>query len=142
MKEGRRLSDVLTELKSQQARKKDLIVPAVQMSLLEDGETFQVSNEAKGEMELFEMSSLAHRQIASALNIPAKYYDFMASQKPDLLAENVNAWFCERDNSYMLRSFAVLFSEPSSRINTAASTTLRSHWQFFLFLPGAAITRL
>lgn len=106
MKEGRRLSDVLTELKSQQARKKDLIVPAVQMSLLEDGETFQVSNEAKGEMELFEMSSLAHRQIASALNIPAKYYDFMASQKPDLLAENVNAWLCERDNSYMLRSFA------------------------------------
>lgn len=61
MKEGRRLSDVLTELKSQQARKKDLIVPAVQMSLLEDGETFQVSNEAKGEMELFQMSSLAHR---------------------------------------------------------------------------------
>lgn len=76
MKEGRMVPDVLSELKLQEARKRDYIVPASQMSLLEDGETFQVLNEAKGQMELFHTSALAHRQLASALNIPAKYYDF------------------------------------------------------------------
>jgi hypothetical protein len=42
--------------------------------------------------------------VGSALNIPAKYYDLMRQQKAELLAENVNAWFADRDQSYMIRS--------------------------------------
>ena len=52
----------------------------------------------------FGTTSLFHRQVASALGIPAKYYDLMQSQKPELLAENVNAWFADRSSSYMVRS--------------------------------------
>ena len=44
------------------------------------------------------------RQIGSTLGIPAKYYDQMRTLKPDLLAENVNAWFADRDQNYMIRS--------------------------------------
>lgn len=40
----------------------------------------------------------------STLGIPAKYYDLMRLQKPELLAENVNEWFADRDQSYMIRS--------------------------------------
>ena len=36
--------------------------------------------------------------------IPAKYYDQMRKLKPELLAENVNAWFADREQSYMIRS--------------------------------------
>ena len=50
------------------------------------------------------MTDLFHRQVGSALNIPAKYYDMMRTQKPQLLAENVNAWLGDRDQSYMIRS--------------------------------------
>jgi hypothetical protein len=42
--------------------------------------------------------------VGSALNIPAKYYDLMRQQKAELLAKNVNAWFADRDQSYMIRS--------------------------------------
>ena len=42
--------------------------------------------------------------MASALGIPAKYYDMMQKQKPNLLADNVNAWFSDKGNSYMVRT--------------------------------------
>lgn len=106
MKNGRKLPDVLMELKAQNQRKRDLIVPASQMTMHDDGQTFQVIDEARGMMDLFRLSDLAHRQIGSALGIPAKYYDLMAVQKPELLAANVNEWLVERPNSYMLRTFA------------------------------------
>lgn len=52
----------------------------------------------------FGTTRLFHRQVASALGIPAKYYDIMQSQKPELLAQNVNAWLSDRENSYMIRT--------------------------------------
>ena len=55
-------------------------------------------------MESFGTTDLFHRQMGGTLGIPAKYYDQMRRQKPALLAENVNAWFADRDQSYMIRS--------------------------------------
>lgn len=49
-------------------------------------------------------TELFHRQMGSALNIPAKYYDLMRKEKPELLAENVNTWLSEKNQSYMIRS--------------------------------------
>ena len=57
-----------------------------------------------GETEVLGTTDLFHRQIGNALSIPAKYYDMMRAEKPELLAENVNAWFGDRDQSYMIRS--------------------------------------
>lgn len=56
------------------------------------------------QQEVFGTTSLFHRQVASALGIPAKYYDLMQAQKPELLAENVNSWFADKPSSYMVRS--------------------------------------
>lgn len=36
------------------------------------------------------MTELAERQLASKLNIPAKYYDYMKRENPELLDHNVN----------------------------------------------------
>jgi hypothetical protein len=46
----------------------------------------------------------AHNQIGARLEIPAKYYDRMRAQAPDLLATNVNAWFRKNPETRMVRT--------------------------------------
>lgn len=104
MKQGRSLPEVLTELQRQNTAKRDFISPAQAFTLHPDGSTFEMLHQNTGEVEVMGTTDLFHRQIGSALNIPAKYYDLMRKEKPDLLAENVNAWFGSRDQSYMVRS--------------------------------------
>ena len=98
MKTGRELKEVLVELQRQQEAKRDYISPASSLSLAPDGRTLTMGGQEFGTTDLF------HRQVASTLNIPAKYYDLMQAEKPDLLAENVNAWMSTRDQNYMIRS--------------------------------------
>lgn len=72
MKVGRSLQEVLMELQRQNQAKKDYIAPAQSMRLEKDGRTFQM-----GEQAPFATTQLFHRQLASTLAIPAKYYDLM-----------------------------------------------------------------
>jgi hypothetical protein len=102
MKHGRSLPEVLTELQRQNESKHDYISPAGSISLWGDGETLSMRSLVS--QELFGTTDLFHRQIGSALNIPAKYYDLMQREKPDLLAANVNAWMNARDVNYMVRT--------------------------------------
>ena len=104
MKTGRNLQEVLVELNRQNKAKQDFISPAQGMRLREDGHTFELNHLTTDRQMTFGTTSLFHRQVASMLGIPAKYYDLMQSQKPELLAENVNAWFADRTSSYMVRS--------------------------------------
>ena len=84
MKAGRSLQEVLMELQRQNQAKKDYIAPAQE--------------------KIFSTTELFHRQLASTLAIPAKYYDLMQKEKPELLAENANAWLDTRQSNYMIRS--------------------------------------
>ena len=124
MKTGRSLPEVLTELQRQQETKRDYISPASFLALQDDGRTLSMGENS------FSTTDLFHRQVASSLNIPAKYYDLMRAQKPALLAENVNAWFSDRDVSYMLRTMdgtaRALLSDRYRRIDNmeVASTVL------------------
>lgn len=104
MKTGRNLQEVLVELNRQNKAKQDFISPAQGMRLREDGHTFEINHLTTNQQEVFGTTSLFHRQVASALGIPAKYYDLMQAQKPELLAENVNSWFADKPGSYMVRS--------------------------------------
>lgn len=106
MKQGRTLPEVLTELQHQNEMKKDFIVPAQSMRMATDGHTFEIvdGNDAFNARDAFSTTDLFHRQVGSALGIPAKYYDQMRKQKPELLAENVNAWFSDKNQSYMIRT--------------------------------------
>ena len=90
------------ELNRQNQRKKDYIGSAQALRLFEDGQTFEIGSMSGAQQ--FGTTRLFHRQVASALGIPAKYYDIMQSQKPELLAQNVNAWLSDRENSYMIRT--------------------------------------
>lgn len=55
----------------------------------------------------FEVSELAHRQIADRLKIPFRYYEKMRNEFADLLDRNVNAW---------LREAPGLEAEPDKRM--------------------------
>lgn len=98
------MQEVLVELNRQNQAKQDFISPAQGMRLREDGHTFEINHLTTNQQEVFGTTSLFHRQVASALGIPAKYYDLMQAQKPELLAENVNSWFADKPSSYMVRS--------------------------------------
>ena len=98
------MQEVLVELNRQNQAKQDFISPAQGMRLREDGHTFEINHLTTSQQEVFGTTTLFHRQVASALGIPAKYYDLMQAQKPELLAENVNAWFADKPSSYMVRS--------------------------------------
>ena len=100
MKTGRSLNEVLVELQRQQAEKRDYISPSFSLSLRPDGRTLMMGENS------FSTTDLFHRQVASSLNIPAKYYDLMQREKPALLAENVNEWMSTRDQNYMVRSLS------------------------------------
>ena len=102
MKTGRSLQEVMLELDRQNKAKKDYIGSAQALRLYEDGQTFEI--ESVGGARQFGTTRLFHRQVASALGIPVKYYDLMQTRKPELLAQNVNAWFGDRENSYMIRT--------------------------------------
>ena len=104
MKQGRALPKVLMELQRQNAAKQDFIAPAAALHLSDDGETFVMDHVGPRDSMSMNTTDLFHRQMGSALNIPAKYYDLMRMQKPELLARNVNSWLASRDQSYMVRS--------------------------------------
>ena len=113
MKQGRALPEVLKQLQQESSMKRDYIAPAQSFTLYPDGKTFRMRSSGglagpaewhAGAETQFGTTDLFHRQVGSALNIPAKYYDLMRLQKPDLLAENVNAWLADREQNYMVRA--------------------------------------
>jgi len=122
MKTGRPLPEVLAELQRQKTAKRDYISPSFSLEFVKDK---LVMNDM-----FFDMTDLFHRQVGSALSIPAKYYDLMRREKPHLLAQNVNAWFADRDQSYMIRTMdgcaRALLSDRYRRIDNLeiASATL------------------
>ncbi len=104
MSRGRSLPEVVRELQRQNDAKSDFIAPAKSLRMLNDGNTFEIQRAGNNSMG-FNSTRVLHRQIGSVLNIPAKYYDLMQNEKPGLLANNINSWFKDMDNSYMIRSF-------------------------------------
>jgi hypothetical protein len=52
----------------------------------------------------FDIWDTAHDQIGSKLEIPAKYYDRMAQEAPELLADNVNTWLHKSDKKHTVRT--------------------------------------
>ena len=102
MKQGSPLSEVLAELKSQSECKQDFICPAQSLHVEDDGRTLAMIRPSG--LSSFGTVPLFHRQMSSALNIPAKYYDMLQNDRPDLLATNINELLKDKQQSYMIRT--------------------------------------
>lgn len=105
MKAGRTLQELAIELDRQAKAKRDLIVDigAMHMDTNDSGLELRVGNVDR--YEAFGINNIAHRQFGEHFKIPAKYYDRMLTEAPDLLAKNVNRWISEEpDARRMLRT--------------------------------------
>ena len=107
MKTGRTLQDMAEELDRQAKSKRDFIVSTDAMQMEDGAELFSLFrplDSGMREVEPFGMSGLFHRQLGASLGIPAKYYDKMRGEQPDLLAHNVNSWFRHQPNKHTVRT--------------------------------------
>lgn len=103
MKQGTSLQNVLEKLKRQYEAKADYIAPTGALRVSDSAKSIILKKDGH-DFAKMGMTDLFHRQIGTALNIPAKYYNAMRDEKPDLLATNINAWLETKNQAYMLRT--------------------------------------
>lgn len=106
MKTGRTLTELAIELDRQRSAKRDFLLDTrnITMDYTGDGHMITLHNEAQRMSTLLGVNDIAHRQIGSALGIPARYYDKMRGENPELLAANVNGWFNHTPATRMVRT--------------------------------------
>ena len=94
MKQGRTLQELAVEIDRQARTKKDFLVDTTAMSVIphEEGIRFQ----ADGLTADFGINDIAHSQIGQHLEIPARYYERMRTESPELLSQNINHWLHNR----------------------------------------------
>ena len=98
MKNGRTLQELASELTRQKETKQDFIAETSALEMLPNQELV-----IKGHGQ-YPIKNLAHKQIGQRLGIPAKYYEKMQNESPDLLAQNVNHWFEANPEKRMIRT--------------------------------------
>jgi len=87
------------ELDRQAKQKQDFVADTRQLEVVPSGDRLKINGIGD-----FGIAPLAHRQIGERLNIPARYYDRMKENAPDLLSANVNHWFKKVPENRMLRT--------------------------------------
>ena len=94
MKQGRTLQELAIEIDRQARTKKYFLVDTTAMSVIphEEGIRFQ----AEGMSADFGINDIAHSQIGQHLEIPARYYERMRTESPELLSQNINHWLHNR----------------------------------------------
>ena len=107
MKTGRTLHELALELDRQAVAKRDFIVSTDAMFMEDGAELFSLSrplDSGMREVTPFPMSGLFHRQLGTSLGIPAKYYDKMREEYPELLTQNVNGWLGRGSSKHTIRT--------------------------------------
>lgn len=96
----KQLAEKITE---DQKAKEDCVADSsvLAMEKYDDGLRFDIGG---GVDRSFGIQDNAHRQIGGRLNIPAKYYDRMRTEAPELLAENVNHWLHDKPKPRLVRT--------------------------------------
>lgn len=120
MNAGRSLQSLAAELERQVATRRDYIAPqgkvtavvvdAVANAAAASGADFEQLMAKSVRLDGFngepmELTPYAHGQLSDHLGIPKKYYDRMAVETPQLLADSINTWFRQdADNKRMIRT--------------------------------------
>ena len=106
MKAGRTIIELAQELSRQQSAKRDFRVDTrmLEMSAVDGGQILTMSNPETKMSTMLDLNEIAHRQIGTALGIPAKYYQRMQMENPELLELNVNSWFRSEPKTRMIRT--------------------------------------
>lgn len=101
MKTGKTLVQLATEIERQANSKRDMVAPTTQIAMRTDDRNAPVL--FVGDHH-FDVNEIAHNQIGDHVGIPAKYYDRMRTEAPDLLAHNVNTWMHRHPATRLVRT--------------------------------------
>ena len=104
MKMGKTLTELAVELDRQKNVKKDYLIDTRSLILDPVNNGFQLTLNGEGQNIILGVNEVAHEQIGSHTGIPARYYDKMRRENPELLATNVNSWFSKDPDTRMVRS--------------------------------------
>lgn len=99
---GKTLEELAAELTRQNNAKRDFLIDTRNLSM--DADDNGASLTVIDKDMIFGINDICHDQISSKLGIPKAYYQKMLAQNPSLLAENVNAWFANEPDEYMVRT--------------------------------------
>ncbi len=102
MKPGLSLQQIAAELERQVATRKDYIADQGKLqAVVKDAEV--VIDGFNG--QALQVNPYAHKQFADVLGIPARYYDRMQAEQPQLLAANINGWLkADPEHKRMIRT--------------------------------------
>ena len=105
MKQGlKSIENLYEELICQREMRKDLIADTKSLTAnTEQGKTVITVNTGTDLLD-YQVTEIAHRQIAERLNIPFKYYERMRTDFPMLLDANINGWLKLKSEKRMLRT--------------------------------------
>lgn len=101
MKAGLNLQEMAAELARRALAKEDMVADTRKLHMTETAD-IRIGTSAEQWRDL-PVNDIAHRQIATRLDIPAKYYDRMLGEDPKLLATNVNHWFENQPEKRLVR---------------------------------------
>ena len=103
MKEGLSLKDLATEIERQRSAKKDYTAPSHMLEMTPNGRPGAFDMELQ-DIGSYKITDHSHRQMGNHLNIPARYYDRMRTDAPELLAANVNHWLTAQPEMRLVRT--------------------------------------
>lgn len=98
---GKTLVEFAHEVERREKAKRDFVAAPLQMSVKTNGYPAVLELDDVGQ---FQMTPLAHRQLGNHLNIPAKYYDRLLDQHPDLWQETTNTLLGRDGGRRMVRT--------------------------------------
>jgi hypothetical protein len=106
MKQGKTdIRDLAVAIQNEADNKKDFVSPSQRLNIIANGD---LKLEMKGSVDdvswEFPMTPIASRQIGEKIGIPAKYFDRMMKDAPDLLAHNANHWLEKEPKDVMIRT--------------------------------------
>lgn len=107
MKTGLTLTELAQRIEAQKTMKRDYIVATTDATMVTDDDgtlALRFPEPSLRENAHFPILETAHDQIGARVGIPAKYYDRMRAEAPDLLATNVNRWFRDKPERRMART--------------------------------------
>lgn len=99
MKTGKTLIELAAEVQRQSEVKRDFLAQTGALEYVPSQNGLRIP-----EQGTFEVNENAHDQLGTALGIPAKYYDRMREEAPELLGSNINHWLHTNPERKMVRT--------------------------------------
>jgi len=103
MKSGLTLQQLAEQLEAAKKAQRDFVAPAPLLrAAVNPAQTVQLAMKTNGHDETFNVRPYAHGQLAQLTGIPKAYYDRMATEAPNLLADSLNTWLRMRTDDRQL----------------------------------------